>query len=76
MHQLPELKRFITGRGNADAYIGIRINFVPHHHPYLIMYDEAGNEPPQSEWKDLQEYSFEDMVKLFDELGFKKKELM
>jgi len=76
LNQLPEVRRFVLGRGNADSYVGIRINFVPHHHPYLIMYDEAGNDPPQSEWKDMQHLSFDDLTNLFKDLGFGRKELL
>jgi len=76
LNQLPEVRKFILGRGNADSYVGIRINFVPHHHPYLIMYDEAGSELPQSQWKDLQHLSFDGLGKLFKELGFQRKELL
>jgi len=76
LNQLPDVRRFVLGRGNADAYVGIRINFVPHHHPYLIMYDEAGNEPPESDWTDMQSLSFDDLTDLFERLGFRRKELL
>lgn len=76
MNQLPDVRRFVLGRGNADANVGLRINFVPHHHPYLIMLNDEGAEPPESEWTDLQGYSFEGLTTLFQELGFTRKELL
>lgn len=54
-------------------YIGIRLNYVPHHHPYLIMLDEKGNE---GEWIDLTQYDFAGLTELFESKGFKKKELV
>eukprot|EP00427_Karlodinium_veneficum_P004055 CAMPEP_0169155068 /NCGR_PEP_ID=MMETSP1015-20121227/53116_1 /TAXON_ID=342587 /ORGANISM="Karlodinium micrum, Strain CCMP2283" /LENGTH=68 /DNA_ID=CAMNT_0009225437 /DNA_START=302 /DNA_END=504 /DNA_ORIENTATION=- len=64
------------GRGNADSYVGLRINFVPHHHPYLIMFDENGAEPPESQWTDLSKHDFEGLTKIFADLGFRRKELL
>lgn len=73
---MPDVRKFVLGRGNADSFIGLKINFVPHHHPYLIVYDEAGNEPPEEEWKDLQNHKTEALYDLFLSLGFVRKELL
>lgn len=53
--------------------MGIRINYVPHHHPYLILVDENGKE---GEWIDLTTFSFEGLQELFEKHDFKKKELL
>lgn len=67
----------MLGRGNADAYVGLRINFVPHHSPYLIMYDEEGKDTLQEEdWKDLAPLSYEELTAMFNDLGFRRKELL
>lgn len=76
MNQLPDARRFVLGRGNADSYVGLRINFVPHHHPYLIMFDEKGDEAPETEWIDLSKYDFEALTKMFEDYGFRRKELL
>jgi hypothetical protein len=76
LNQLPDVRRFVLGRGNADGYVGIRINFVPHHHPYLIMYKSDGSEPPESEWTDLSTYSYDGLTSLFKDLGFIRKEIL
>lgn len=73
MNQLPDVRRFIKDPGNADLYLGIRINYVPHHHPYLILIDDAGKE---GEWIDLTTFSFDGLQELFNKHGFKKKELL
>lgn len=73
MNQLPDVRRFIKDPGNADLYMGIRINYVPHHHPYLILVDENGKE---GEWIDLTTFSFEGLQELFEKHDFKKKELL
>jgi len=63
----------VLGRGNADGYVGIRINFVPHHHPYLILLNEDGSE---GEWIDMSTHSYDSLTKLFEEKGFKRKMLL
>lgn len=73
MNQLPDVRRFVLGRGNADGYVGIRINFVPHHHPYLIMFNEDGSE---GEWTDLAPMSYQDLTNLFEKHGFKRKVIL
>lgn len=70
---MPEVRRFIKEPQNAQMYIGIRLNYVPHHHPYLIMLNERGEE---GEWIDLTLYDFAGLVKLFQDKGFKKKDLV
>jgi len=73
LNQLPEVRRFVLGRGNADSYVGLRINFVPHHSPVLIMFDEQGDEQRTI---DIAEYSFDGLKELCSSLGFKRKELL
>jgi len=76
LNQLPDVRSFVLGRGNADAYVALKINFVPHHSPYLIMYDEEGGEGPQEDWIDLAPLSYEGLTELFSEKGFKRKDLL
>lgn len=57
--------------GNADMYAMVNINFVPHHHPFLILFDENGAE---KERMDLADYSFNGLKELFEKLGFQRKE--
>jgi len=76
LNQLPDVRRFVLGRGNADSYVALRINFVPHHHPYLIVFNEDGAEPPESEWKDLADLDYAGLLSLFEGVGFRRKELL
>lgn len=73
MNQLPEVKKFVIDAGNADSYIGLRINFIPHHSPVLIMLDENGGEEYQI---DIAEYSFDGLHEFLQEKGFKRKEFL
>lgn len=73
MNQLPELRKFVLGRGNADSYVGLRLNFVPHHPPVFYVFDENGQEAEQI---DLSNYNLESVQKLMAEKGFKKKALL
>lgn len=54
-------------------YIGIRINYIPHHHPYLIMLAEDGQE---LEWIDLAELDFKGLEDLFASKGFHRKDIV
>jgi len=73
LNQLPELRKFVLGRGNADSYVGLRLNFVPHHPPVLYLLDENGKE---TESIDLTSYNFDAVQELMAEKGFKKKMLL
>lgn len=73
MNQLPELRKFVLGRGNADSYVGLRLNFIPHHPPVLVLLDENGQETEQV---DLSGYDFDAVQELMTEKGFKKKKLL
>jgi len=73
LNQLPEVRRFILEFGNADSYVGLKINFIPHHNPVLILFDEQGQEKEQL---DLSEYTYERLKTFVDEQGFKRKEVM
>lgn len=55
-------------------YIGIRINYIPHHHPYLIMLDEETS--AELEWIDLAELDFKGLEELFASKGFHRKEIV
>lgn len=73
MNQLPEVRRFILETGNADSYVGMKINFIPHHSPELHVFGEGGGEP---EVIDMSPYSFDELGALLDKYGFNKKELL
>lgn len=73
MNQLPDVRRFIKEPGNANMYIGIRINYIPHHDPYLIMLGEDGSE---LEWIDLAKLDFKGLQDLFESKGFHRKEIV
>lgn len=73
MNQLPEVRKFVLGHGNADSYVGLRLNFVPHHPPVFYTFDENGNE---KESIDMSDYSLVELQELMAEKGFIKKELL
>lgn len=73
MNQLPEVRRFVLGKGNADSYVGLRINFIPHHSPVMILLDDQGGD---AEEIDLSVYSFSELQGLMQKHGFKRKELL
>lgn len=73
MNQLPEVRRFILGVGNADSYIGLGINFIPHHSPVLVLFDDSGAE---KETVDIADYDFNGLLDLMEGHGFRKKELL
>lgn len=73
MNQLPDVRRFIKEPGNANMYIGIRINYIPHHHPFLIMLKDDGSE---AEKIDLAELDFKGLEDLFASKGFHRKEIV
>ncbi len=70
LNQLPEVSRFVKEFGNADAYIGLKINYQPGHHPVMIFYDDDGNEEEQI---DMQSYSAKQLHVLLQDRGFKRK---
>jgi len=73
LNQLPEVRRFILETGNADAYVGLKINFIPHHSPELYIYAEYGE---TKEVIDMAPYDFDGLTDLLDKYGFNKKELL
>lgn len=76
MNQLPEVRKFVHEKGNSDSYVGLILNFVPHHHPYLIFYDDKGNEQPKDQWTDLAPFTYQQILGLLAERGFKRKDLL
>lgn len=71
MNQLPEVRRFIKEPGHADTYAGLKVNFIPHHNPDLVFFNEHGEE---RERLDLGRYSTVQIHKLMEDKGFKKKQ--
>jgi len=63
----------VLGKGNADAYVGLRINFIPHHSPVLILFDEKGDE---KEELDLSPLDFQQLQETMAKHGFLRKELL
>jgi len=61
------------GKGNADSYIGLRINFIPHHSPVFIPLDEDGGE---GDAIDIAGYSFDELKELMAKHGFTQKEFL
>lgn len=53
--------------------MALRINFVPHHSPVLIMFDERGGE---RENIDIAGFNFQGLQELMESKGFKRKELL
>lgn len=70
---MPEVRKFILGKGNADAYVGLKLNFIPHHSPVMVFFDEKGTE---DDTIDLSTYTFDGLEELFASKGFLKKELL
>lgn len=70
---MPDVRRFVLDPGNADSYMGLKINFIPHHPPEFVMFDDQGED---LEVIDMSTYSFDGLTKLFDEKGLKKKDLL
>jgi len=63
----------VLGKGNADSYIGLRINFIPHHSPILVNFDEKGGDQEEI---DLSPLNFQELEDLMVQHGFQKKELL
>jgi len=63
----------VLGRGHADSYAGLRINFVPHHSPVFIAFDDKGNE---LENIDIAEFSFAQLEDFMRDRGFHRKEVL
>jgi len=70
LNQLPEARRFIKEPGHADTYAGMKVNFIPHHNPDLVFFNEHGEE---KERLDLGRYSLQQIHDLMTEKGFKRK---
>lgn len=63
----------MLGKGNADAYIGLRINFIPHHSPVLVLFDDKGADQEEI---DMSPHSFDELQELMRKNGFRRKELL
>lgn len=70
MNQLPEVRKFIKEPGHADTYRGLKVNFIPHHNPDLVFFDEHGKE---IERLDLGRYNCDQIHELMQEKGFSRK---
>lgn len=70
MNQLPEARKFIKEPGHADTYAGLKINFIPHHNPDLVFFNEHGEE---IERLDLGPFSSDSLHELMQEKGFQRK---
>lgn len=58
--------------GHADTYEGLTIDYVRGKKPFLIMFDEAGEE---TERIDLKDYTTDGLHELMAEKGFVRKEV-
>lgn len=63
----------MLGFGEADSYVGLKLNFIPHHNPVLILLDESGGEKKNI---DMSEYTYDQLINLMEEQGFKRKEVL
>lgn len=70
MNQLPQVRRFIKEPGHADTYKGLKVNFIPHHNPDLVFFNQHGEE---IERLDLGRYTCDQIHKLMQEKGFTRK---
>jgi len=70
LNQLPEARRFIKEPGHADTYLGLKVNFIPHHNPDLVFFNEHGEE---KERLDLGRYDLQQIHDLMAEKGFQRK---
>lgn len=66
------MRRFVLGKGNADSYVGLRINFIPHHSPVLVLLDNGDD----VEDIDLSPLDFKGLQDLMAKHGFRRKELL
>lgn len=64
------MRRFIKEPGHADTYSGLKVNFIPHHNPDLVFFNEHGEE---KERLDLGRYTTDEIHKLMQDKGFKRK---
>jgi len=71
LNQLPEARRFIKEPGHADTNVGLKVNFIPHHNPDLVFFNQHGEE---MERLDLGRYSTQQIHDLLVSKGFKRKE--
>jgi hypothetical protein len=70
LNQLPEVRRFIKDPGHADTYRGLKVNFIPHHNPDLVFFDEHGKE---TERLDLGGFDCDGIHSLMQKKGFSRK---
>lgn len=71
MNQLPEVRKFIKDPGHADTYRGLKVNFIPHHNPDLVFFNEHGKE---IERLDLGPFTCDKIHDLMKEKGFEKRQ--
>jgi len=70
LNQLPEARRFIKEPGHADTYKGLKVNFIPHHNPDLVFFDQHGQE---LERLDLGRFTSDQIHDLMQQKGFQRK---
>eukprot|EP00966_Prymnesium_polylepis_P291602 6735010-Prymnesium_polylepis.1 len=70
LNQFPELAQFVRDDGQADRYAKVRINYVDHHNPDLILFDDKENELNRIDLTRLR--TSESMHKLMVLLGLRE----
>lgn len=65
------MRRFIKEPGHADTYVGLKVNFIPHHNPDLVFFNQHGEE---LERLDLGRYSCDQIHALMQKKGFRRKQ--
>lgn len=67
MNQFPEVASFVRDRGQADRYDKLKIKYIDHHNPDVVLFDKDGHETTRIDLTRVQ--TLENMHKLMLLLG-------
>ena len=67
MNRYPEVKKFVKTEGEADAYEGLEIEYIPGHNPDFVCLDAEGT---VVERVDITKYNLGELHELVQERGF------
>ena len=70
MNRLPEVRKFLKTKGNADAYVGVKVTFISGKNPDLTIYEDDGT---TREIVDLSKYTVTELHELMIKKGFERK---
>lgn len=68
---MPEVKRFVKDKGQADGYLNVEIQYVGGHSPVFIELDQATN--AELSRTDLSNMNLKDMHELLRSKGFTRR---